>query len=144
VTAPQLGMTTKVFIDWIGENLGLDPAPKVDYGPQTDERVNDYPNAQIVIQRRPGPGLQLEGIYDRVMWGIDVAGDQMDPDSAETIALALDRLLVRVDASQDLWVDGGRVASIQRAGSGPAVAGIDDGDRWHLAWACIVTVESGL
>lgn len=140
-------LTFTAFAAWVADQLlaaGFDPAPGVDVGPAGDERQADQPGPQILLTRGPGPGLTLEGTFDRVIWQADVAGDQLDYQSAEDLALALDRILLLLDHSQNIGMDNARILCFNRAGSGPVVARIDDGDRWHLTCSYLVTVESGI
>lgn len=141
-------MTTTFFgyqtvIDWLAAGVGLDNVT-VEYnpGPPSYEGVADTVGRACVVTVGGGPGLEIEQAFDRVTVDLDVAGDQNDPQSAEDLALALDRRILLLDHTQT--VGGVRVLCATRAGGRPTPVGVDDGDRWHLACGYVWRVGSGV
>lgn len=112
-------------------------------GPMTaaNQDAWDRPEPTVVLTLGGGPGLELEGTFDRVMLSVDVAGDQGDPDSSEDLALRLDAAVCGVASPVD--IDGVRTLSGQRAGGRPSATGVDDGDRWHFGCSYVLRVRSG-
>ncbi len=117
------------------------PLPELNPGPPSYEGTADTVGPAVVLTIGGGPGLFLEDTYDQVMVSVDVAGEQMDYDSAEYWALRLDRLLLSVASPR--VVQGVRWLAVRRAGGRPTPVGVDDGDRWHLACSYVIRVRSG-
>ena len=114
------------------EALGTyDPLPVFDPGPGTDLNVQDLsPNMLVIITLTPGPGLDIEGLFDRAAVQVRSIGNQQDYNSAETLAQDIDRVMTALDSSQML--NGKRLLSVVRSGGAPALLPSDDGDRYHF------------
>lgn len=129
--------TVKTFLD-DGDftDVQFDPGP-ADY-----EGTADSVNKAIVITIGGGPGLTLERMIDRVVVGVDVAGDQNDFASSEDLAVLVDRKMLAVDSSR--LVSGVMVHDISRAGGRPTPTSVDNGDRWHHSCSYVWQVGSGV
>jgi hypothetical protein len=139
-TAPTL--TYGLVRDYLSaclDQAGI-PQPEFNPGPPSYEGVADTPNAAVVVTVGGGPGRELEDLYDRVFLNLDVAGGQSDYDSAESLALAVDRALLAVTTPR--LIGGLRFLAIRQAGGRPTPVGVDDGDRWHLVCSYVARVQS--
>lgn len=121
------------------EESGL---PEFQPGPPGADHAADTLGACVVLTSFAGPGLALEGLLDRIGWGVDVAGDQGDYESCELLAKQVDLIFLALE--RDQVVQGIKVQGAQRAGGRPQVTGVDDGDRWHASCSYVVTVQSGV
>lgn len=126
---------------WLLEQLA-DLGHEPEFTPGRPDEDEDVVDTAIAARRFPGPGLTLEYTYDRQGWYFDVAGQQGDYTSAETLAFALDKILLAVDSPRR--IGSVRVLSWQRAGGAPEMLGVDNADRWHAGCSYVATVQSGM
>lgn len=127
--------TVLAFLD-LNEEIEKNP------GPPTYEGTADTINRAVVVTVGGGPGLILESIIDRVVVSVDCAGDQNDYDSAEALAMLVDRQILAIASAKT--IDGIRVYGATRAGGRPTPVSVDDGDRWHLSCSYVWQVQSGV
>lgn len=134
-------LPTKAVITWLSA-LGWDtrqergaPLVKGPYVPKMPDRL-------VILTPTGGPGFLWDGAADASSFQARVRGGQNDQDSAETLALALDTLIL--NASFPVLLPSGQVIShIHRAGGPPSpLAGDpDDADRWSYTcqYLCIAS-----
>jgi hypothetical protein len=121
----------KTYLEAYLSNLEYDPMPYFDPGPGTDLNVQDLsPDSMVIITLNPGPGLDMEEVFDRPGLQIRAIGPQQDYDAAEQLAQDIDKALVAVDSSQS--INGKWTLSVVRTGGAPALLLVDDGDRYHF------------
>lgn len=124
--------------------FGYDPTklPEFVQGVPGSEPASDTIDDTVTLTAFPGPGLILEQTYDRVGWGVDVAGKQGDYDSCETLADQIDKAFLSVHTPED--VGGVRTLTVQRAGGRPTIIAVDNADRWHAGCSYVAQVQSGV
>lgn len=127
---------------------GLNTDPGVPVWPGPVERV-DMPNRVItVFGPTGGPGLALEGAFDRVTFQVESRGrtssridDAGAADDALALLQAVDTGLLRAGSSR---VAGRYVLVIDRAGGAPYVQRPDSGGRYTAVCNYVLTTESDL
>ena len=121
--------------------LVLDAAALQDVAIYPGPDLPDIPGKFVVLTRYGGPGLEMEGVFDARSWQVRSVGNQLDYESSETIADAIDIAFLSHFSRKigDIWVP-----SIQRVGGAPAPLPVDDADRTHFVCSYVVSVELAL
>lgn len=119
----------------------LDAAGYTDVSIHPGPELPDIPNAFVVWTRYGGSGLEVDGALDAKSWQARVVGPQMDYDTAEGIADAIDIAMLSHFSSH---VDGVWVAETRRVGGAPAQQPTDNADRTHFVCSYSVSVELAL
>lgn len=137
-------MTDPVYFDYrvVAAFLDLPTDVEVNPGPPSYSGVADSSGRAVILTVGGGSGLTTEQLFDGVLVGVDVAGDQNDPDSAIELARLVDRKVLGLHYTQT--IGGVRVKYATRVGGRPTPVGVDDGDRWHLACGYLWQVQSGV
>lgn len=121
----------RLLDDWLADpNLVIIP------GPQDP----DVPGRFIKITPGAGFGLNTEGLFEQREYTVEVAGNQEDFDSAETLATDVDRFFLRFIRQV---VDGTVVQAFDRGGGFDSLL-IDDSRRWHLVCSYTANIQSAL
>lgn len=108
-------------------------------GPSGNQDVQDAAfGPMVVLTPAPGPGLTLEGAYDRVVWSVLSVGDQGDYTGAEKLAKDVDNLLDIPDSSP---VDGQYILYSVRAGGRPALTAWDSAERYQFSCSYVIAVQ---
>lgn len=131
-TYSQIQAFSRTALDAAGLNhVSIHPGPD----------LPDIPDEFVVWTRYGGPGLELDGAMDARSWQLRAVGKQMDYDSAEEIADALDVALLSHHSSEvgGLWV-----SDIRRVGGAPNALMVDSAERTHFVCSYIVSVELAL
>jgi hypothetical protein len=113
-----------------------DPMLAIEPGP--DDPI--IPGRWVKITREAGPGLTTESMFEQILFSVEVAGDQEDYNSAESLAFDVDRFFLRQTRQK---VGGVLVLSWTRGG-GPQPLSIDNARRWHFACSYTLDVQSAL
>lgn len=120
----------------------LDEANYSDVAVYPGPDLPDVPGAYVLLTSYGGPGLELgEGVLDGRSWQVRTVGEQMDYESAEGIANAIDIAFISRFSSD---MDGAWVASIGRVGGAPNPLMTDDADRTHFVCSYVASVELAL
>lgn len=114
-------------------NLLVAPGPEM---PDTATRF-------VVLTKTSGPGFETEMLIDREGWQVRAVGDQNDYDDGESLATAIDVLLVGLSGG-GIVVGGKKVISIYRTAGPPTPLLRDDAERHHFVCSYIVSVESNV
>lgn len=100
------------------------------------------PNQIVFVAVSGGAGPTTELLFDRPFVRVAVAGNQRDYDSAEALAMQLDRILMRIDHKTVIGTS--TVLYITRTGGGPSMSTKDDAERYHFACSYITETTLGL
>lgn len=103
----------------------------------------DVPDDFVVLTRYGGPGLAADGALDEVSWQARCVGKQMDFESAESMADAIDIAFISHHSSR-LFEGGPWVVEIRRVGGAPNPLMTDDADRTHFVCSYVASVELAL
>lgn len=124
---------TREVLDSAGLNdVAIEPGPD----------LPDIAGPYVVWTAYGGPGMELgEGVLDGRSWQARVVGEQMNYESAETIANAIDIAMLSHHSSN---VGGVWVSDARRVGGAPASLLTDDADRTHFVCSYTVSVELAL
>lgn len=129
-------ITFKAIRDYIAPQL-QNEVGVIAPGPDDPETSGSF----IKITRTGGTGLEAEGILDLIEFQFDCVGLQYDYDSAESLALEVDRLVLGILGRT---IGGVRVVSVWRSGSPPTPLEVDEAQRHHFACSYLWRVQSGL
>lgn len=122
---------------------GISPMPLIDPGPFSIPGLQKKsPNAMVFATVGNGAGLTLEQLYDQVFITIRVLGRQNDYDSAEQLALALDKMFLAVN--QPRMIGSTRVLYITRSGGAPQLVDYDASQRYSFQTTYITPAGTGL
>jgi hypothetical protein len=104
--------------------------------------IPEMPDKCAVITPTPGPGFQLEAAADASAFQARVRGPQNDPAAAETLAFALDALILA--APFPGIVDGRTIVHCHRLGGTPTplAATPDLGERTELVCSYVLIAST--
>lgn len=124
---------------WTEEILVAVNMPGVTIAPGPE--LPDIPGPFVVWTPYGGPGLDADGALDAQSWQFRSAGEQMNYQSAEDLAMALDMAVISHESGKiaDRWV-----AYIQRVGGAPSALMTDDSDRTQFVCSYVFGGDSGL
>lgn len=132
-------ITIQSIIDHVKAGLS---APYSGYEFQPGINPPNIPIPYALFSRLEGPGLDLEGVMDRVGLRVEVVGQQHDYNSGESFAMAIDRALLA--PIPDLKIGTTHVTHVDRFGGGPYEFEYDDAERYHFVCSYVLDVESGM
>lgn len=118
-------LTMKKLTDWIKPQLSSDAALLYD-------RMPDYGRV-ILIQPRSGLGLEMEGLYDSIVFAVNCRGAENNFEDAENIALDFDSVLLK--NGQNIFMGDVHVQFVGRIGGSPSMLSIDD-PQSRFTWSC--------
>lgn len=119
--------TTQVIIDWI-TGMGWPVEGEFGWPLFAGPEILDMPDRAVFITGTSGPGFVTEEAgLDARSFQARLRGPSGDLFTAETMAQALDRLLIR--AALPVTVDGVTISAITREGGSPAPLPLDPNDR---------------
>jgi hypothetical protein len=139
-TAPITYDPLKMMVTSELADLGF--TPTIAPGPVDANSLKLSPDDIVFLMLGSGPGLSLDGLYDRVILTTRCIGKQNDYDQAEALALALDQIM-RAFATP-LPVGLSRSLYFTRTGGRPTEAPRDDADRYHFTCSYITEATTGL
>lgn len=138
-------LTTKQIVLWlVAQSAPVDDAdnPYNDVTWTGGTQEPEIPGRIVMVNPATGPGLSTEWVTDVRGFDVTVIGEQEDYDSAEELALWVDRTILGAGGSRqmgDEWV-----VDVNRFGSAPYNTEVDDADRYHFVCSYLFEVQSGL
>lgn len=123
----------RTLLATVATNWPIEPGPS---------DLNAYPGPFIIATPYGGPGVDTDGVTDRMSWQFRVIGRQSDYESAETMARAIDTALLSLPSSR--ITNGPWVISVTRIGGPPSTLLRDNAKRTHFICSYIFEHESAL
>lgn len=133
---PRGGIMPRQIIRWLDERVSFPVVRGVPGQP-----LPDMPNVLGVLTVTGGPGLTLEGAYDRVSFQLRCRGDQNKPDQADDMGREVDAVLLTADMPT---IDGIPTLGFSRTGGGPSPMPTDTGESPTTVCTYIVQAASVL
>lgn len=129
--------TSRHLVEWLTDRISSDA-----------EVVNDTipPSGRIIYVRlQPGPGYDLEGVQDNMIFTLECRGADRNFDDAEYIAREADLTILKYGKEGYEFSDGTYMYAIERAGGGPGQIPVADiAGRYIFTCNYIVTVATDL
>lgn len=117
---------------------------RFDHGPETNalRQKQKTPQALVVLAVGNGAGMTTERLFDQVFINVSIWGKQGSYESAEALALAVDKALLSVESPA--MVGSTRVLYITRSGGRPQLVEFDASDRYHFTCTYIAEASTGM
>jgi hypothetical protein len=126
-----------------GLRSSYDPLPAFSPGPASSTKQQKTSSGRLIfVTVGGGAGLTTELLFDRPFISIRVCGNQNDYADAETLAKAVDFLLLGVDTNS--LIGAAEVLYVTRTGGGPSLLEQDSADRYHFSCSYISETQTGL
>lgn len=135
---PNGGLRPRQLLDWIRDAVPLDDRWRFVRG-ATGRPLPDQPDRLVVVTMTGGPGLYLEGAYDRLTFQVLCRGDQAAQDEADDAARIVDGVLLTADMPT---IDGVPTLGFSRVGGPPTPMAEDNGERPQSVCNYTITAAS--
>lgn len=133
---PNGGLRPRQLVAWIGTQVPFPVVRAVQGAP-----LPEMPDVLAAVTITSGPGLSLEGAYDRIAFQVRCRGDQNAPEEGDDMAHDIDAALLTADMPT---IDGIPTLGFTRTGSGPTPLDTDDGERETTVCTYMVQAASVL
>jgi|SRR6476661_7057261 len=128
--------TSRHFVSWLEDHISSGAKVYNDQLPPTG-RI-------IYVRLQSGPGYDLEGIQDNIVFSVECRGADRNYDDAEFIAWDLDRAILQFGVPQE-FDDGTYIYFMGRTGGPPAQLTVaDTAGRYAFTCNYYVTVATDI